>query len=80
MTQQEEYDIVCHNIRYLRKIHGLSCTAMARKLHITVKTLDLLEAGISPDRIRISLFFHVWQAFGVKPTMLLTCRQNRDGD
>jgi len=74
MTQQEEYDIVCENIRYLRKKYGLSRTAMARRLHITVRTLDLLEAGIFPDRIRIGIFFHVWQAFDVPPTMMLTCR------
>ena len=72
MTTSEEYGIVCANIRYLRKQHGLSRTAMARKLHIAVKTLDLLEGGTFPERINISLFFYVQQAFDVPPKRLLT--------
>ena len=70
----EEYKNVCVNIRYLRVKHGLSRSAMARKLHITRKTLDLLEAGVFPDRIRIDLLFLVQQAFGIQPKRLLTCR------
>lgn len=72
MSTQDEYQNVCANIRYLRKQHGLSRTAMARKLHITVKTLDLLEAGTFPERINIGLFFCVQKVFGVSPKRLLT--------
>lgn len=72
MRTQDEYKIVCANIRYLRKQHGLSRTAMAQKLHITVKTLDFLESGIFPERINIGVFFYVQQAFGVPPQRLLT--------
>ena len=43
MNKSVEYEIVCQNIRYLRQTQGLSRTAMARKLHITIKTLDFLE-------------------------------------
>ena len=49
MTQQEEYDIVCENIRHLRKAHSLSRTVMARRLHITGKTLDLLTCRLSRE-------------------------------
>ena len=45
---------------------------MAKKLHITLKTLDILESGVFPERINISLFSHVNQAFGITPKMLLT--------
>lgn len=72
MRTDNEYQIVCANIRYLRKQHSLSRTAMARKLHISVKTLDLLEGGIFPERINIGLFFYVQQVFGVSPKRLLT--------
>jgi len=74
MTQKEEYKNVCDNIRYLRRTRGLSRTAMARKLHITVKTLDLLEAGAFPGRINIRFFFLVSQTFGVSPKRLLTVK------
>ena len=49
MTQQKEYDIVCENIRHLRKAHSLSRTVMARRLHITGKTLDLLTCRLSRE-------------------------------
>lgn len=72
MSTRDEYQNVCRNIRYLRQINRLSRTAMAKKLHITLKTLDILESGVFPERINISLFFHVNQAFGITPKMLLT--------
>lgn len=71
MIQKEEYKNVCDNIRYLRRTSGLSRSSMARKLHITVKTLDLLEAGTFPERINIRFFFQVSQTFGVSPRRLL---------
>ena len=81
MSTQNEYQNVCRNIRYLRKANRLSRTAMARKLHITLKTLDLLESGVFPERINIALFFHVNKAFGVTPKRLLTVSiENEAGD
>ena len=74
MTTEEEYGIICENVRFLRQQHGLSRTAIARRLHITLKTLDLLEAGTFPDRIHIGFFFHVHQAFGVPPHKMITTR------
>ena len=74
MTTQEQYSIVCENIRFLRQKHGLSRTAMAKRLHITLKNLDSLEADIFPERIHVGFFFHVHQAFGVPPRDLLIIR------
>ena len=72
MKTSDEFEIVCQIIRYLRQTQGLSRTAMARKLHITIRTLDLLESGIFPDRIHVGFLFHVWQAFGISPPALLS--------
>ena len=72
MPQQNEYQCVCDNIRYLRRSAGLSRTGMARRLHITVKTLDLLESGVFPQRINIRFFFYVHQVFGIAPRKMLT--------
>ena len=72
MRTEDEYRNVFENVRYLRKLHGLSRTAMARKLRITVKTLDILETGVFPERIGIHFFFQVEQAFGISPVRLLT--------
>ena len=74
MTTQEQYINVCHNIRFLRQRAGLSQTAMAKKLHITRKNLQMLETGTFPQRISISFFFYVHQAFGIPPQELLLTR------
>lgn len=74
MPMDKKYENVCHNIRCLRAIHGLSRTAMAKKLHISTKTLDALETGLFPERIGIKLLFHVQLAFGIAPKILLSTR------
>ena len=51
MTTDKELAIFCRNIRVLRKNHGLSRTAIANRIHVSLKTLDSLEAGIFPNRI-----------------------------
>ena len=71
MTVEEQSQIVCHNIRVLRRKHGLSRTAMARRIHVTLKTLDSMEAGVIPDRIGILFLYHVMQAFGISPQNML---------
>ena len=74
MLKGNEYKNVCDNIRWLRRQRGLSRTATAKKLHIALKTLDLLESGVFPERINIGIFFYVHQVFGVSPNTLLTRR------
>lgn len=69
MSNKKYGNIVCCNIRYLRAKHHLSRTVMARKLHITVKTLDSLEAGIVPDRCSAMILFHIYDAFGIRPSI-----------
>ena len=73
MKNRKEYALLCQNICYLRKKHGLSRTAMARKLHITTKTLDLLESGIIPEYVYIDFLFHIQKDFGISPTQMLSC-------
>ena len=74
MTTQEQYRTVCANVRYLRKIHGLSRTAMAKKMHITLKTLDALESGVFPERIHVGFLQHLQESFGIGPYKMLTVR------
>lgn len=78
MSLQKEFQNICHNIRWLRMHHGLSRSAMARKLHITVKSLDLLESDIIPERIRIDFLFRTYQAFGVSQEKLIMTRLPED--
>ena len=74
MHTQEQYGIVCENIRFLRQTHRLSRTAMAKKLHITLKNLDSLESGVFPERIHVGFFFHAHESFGIPPRDLLIIR------
>lgn len=74
MSNQKERQNACDNIRYLRRKHGLSRTAMARKLHVTVKTLDSLEAGLIPPRISITFLYYIHREFGISPEQLLRVR------
>lgn len=57
--------IICSNIAYLRKVNGLSRTAMSKKLHITLKTLDLLEQGTFPHRTSFDIVYRIADAFQV---------------
>ena len=59
--------IICSNIAYLRKVNGLSRTAMSKKLHITLKTLDLVEQGIFPRRLNFSIVYYAAEAFHTDP-------------
>lgn len=78
MYLQEEFENVCCNIRWLRTHYGLSRSAMARKLRITVKSLDALESGVIPQRLRIHFLFCAHQAFGVSMEQLFKTRLKED--
>ena len=74
MSSKGDFQNICANIRYLRMTHGLSRTVMARKLGITIKTLDLLESGIMPRSCTVRLLFHIQKNFGVSPYDCLSAR------
>jgi len=67
MSTKDDFQNICANIRYLRLSHGLSRTAMARKLGITIQTLDQLEAGIMPRRCTVRLLYNIQKNFAVSP-------------
>lgn len=58
-------EIICANIAYLRKVNGLSRTAMSKKLHIAVKTLDRLEQGIFSRWVNFGIVYYIADAFQV---------------
>ena len=65
MASNFDFQNLCANIRYLRASHGLSRTAMARKLGITIQTLDMLEFGAFPGRCTIRLLYNIQRNFGL---------------
>ena len=67
--QQSRYsvgpEIFTHNVAWLRRHHGLSKREMAKRLHISPKTLDKLEAGEVPQKLSAKILLHIWNSFGV---------------
>ena len=68
MSSKLDFQNLCANICYLRASHGLSRTAMARKLGITIQTLDMLESGVFPGRCTIRLLYNIQRNFGLAPS------------
>ena len=52
MSTNEEIEVFCENIKYLRRKYGLSRTKMAKIMHISISWLDLIERGILPQRLK----------------------------
>ena len=74
MAPPDQLQNVCANIRYLRVKRGLSRTAMARRLHISMKTLDSIEAGVMPNKCGINLFFYIHREFSITPARFASTR------
>lgn len=60
----------CQNVRYLRKYHGLSRTAMARRIHISLRTLDSIESGVLPSKMDCQVLLHIQQEFHIPISQL----------
>ena len=55
----------CSNIRALREREGLSKAAMAKRLHIGVRTLTRLEHGELPPRLDCCIIFAICDEFDI---------------
>jgi len=55
----------CSNIRALREREGLSKAAMAKRLHISVRTLTCLERGELPPRLDCCIIFAICDEFDI---------------
>ena len=67
MKNYTEWEIFCKNIRTLRERYHLSKRKMAELLHITPKTLSLLENGTLPAHTSATVIFRLSRAFGIPP-------------
>lgn len=65
MKSEDQLLTLCQNIRYLRKINGLSKTKMARILGISVRTLTKLEQGIFPPQLGCEVLWRTGSHFRV---------------
>ena len=65
-----DIQIFCDNIRLLRAVLGLSKKEMARKIHISVASLNKLESGILPPRLCCDLIIYINWEFGILPSQM----------
>lgn len=63
-----ELENIIYNIKWLRKHYGLSKKEMAELLNISIYSINKLEKGILPPRLKVDVIFAVWKHFGVSPT------------
>lgn len=67
---EKEIEILCKNICYLRRVHGLSKKEMANKLGIGIYSLTKLESGILPPRLTTNVLLRIYDVFGIKPAKM----------
>ena len=65
---EKEIENFMHNIAWLRKKHNLSKKQMAQICHIGVPSLNKLENGIMPRKLRVDIVFAIYRYFGIHPT------------
>lgn len=72
MTNGMEIQNLMSNLVWLRKTAGLTKKQMADVLGIGVGSLNKIEKGIYPPRLKVDVLFAVWYRFGIYPGELLT--------
>ena len=65
MSNSDELERFCENVRAIRRREGLSKTAMAKRLHIGVRTLTRLERGELPPRLDCCIIFAICDEFDI---------------
>ena len=76
MEQNKEDWIFCENIRLLRRWAHLSKKEMAKRLHIGLHTLTLLEHHRIPARLSCNIFASIHREFGILPKDLFRPLEN----
>ena len=66
-------NLLC-NIAYLRKRHGFSKKKMAEILNIGVWSIDRIEEGVLPERLKVDVVFEIEKYFGIHPAELFECK------
>ena len=60
-----ERKVFCNNVKKLREINKLSKKEMAKRLHISVRSLSMLEQGIIPPRMSLQVAIEISKEFGM---------------
>ena len=72
MSTNIKLEMLCKNVRNLRKHYHLSQKEMAGRLHIGIESLKKLERGEVPPRLGINVLLYIYRHFGVTPNKIVT--------
>lgn len=70
MKNDQEILNFCHNIRHLRKSHGLSKAKMAHILGIGTKSLTRIECNELPPHTSCIILYNIHKYFHIPPHKL----------
>ncbi len=70
MDYDETVQIICRNIRFLRKNAAMTQRDMAAIMGISVSSLRKLESGHLPPRLGMEAVFSLAEALGLPPALL----------
>lgn len=62
---RDERKVFCNNVKKLREINKLSKKEMAKRLHISVRSLSILEQGRIPPRMSLQVAIMLSREFGM---------------
>ena len=71
-SSRDEVRNLLHNIRWLRAEHGISKKEMAKLLGVGGDTLNRIERGEFPPRLRANVVLRIQKYFGISPQEQLT--------
>ncbi len=77
MNKNYEIKVFCENVQYLRMSNNLSYKEMADILHISVKTLKLLEAGELTRSVGVDVVWRINKYFGITPSQQFKYLQSK---
>lgn len=63
---KDRLEILCDNVRILRKKHGYSKKRMAEICGVSIKTINKMEQGIFPPRLMIDAVGKLAFHFGIE--------------
>lgn len=67
-----DHNILCSNIKKLRKAHNLTQRQMAEICKISVASLRKLENNIIPPRLSVEILFNIYKHFDLTPSELFS--------
>lgn len=74
----DEFAVFCENIRLLRVKNGLTKRQMAKIMGIGIESLNKIERGTVPERLKVEAFLFTANYFNYAPDELFSPIEYKD--